>query len=152
TNLGTIQGTVTVQKYCPSSVTTPGGIKLTASETNLGCGEKTFIAAQVRDASAKTVPDGTVINFITSRGLVEPANPETKGGALNVVYTADQGISGPVRITAAGGASFGSIEVKVNCISPVALPTSGNPYCIPGQLCITPPNTGSGGLTDEEDE
>ncbi len=153
--IGTVENQVTVQQFCPSYATTTGNIQLKASSTNVPCGGSVFIAATARDVSGNVVPDGTELKFITTSGKVTTAQSSsgsaataatpqpgsgtaatTQGGTLNVVYTADSGVAGLVTITAAGGASFGSIDLQV----------CGGGATVAGRIGITPPNTGDGGL------
>jgi hypothetical protein len=154
TLLGTIEGTVTVQQYCPSSAQTAGAIVLTSSASNLGCGGTAFIGATLKDVKGNPVPDGTEIKFLASSGNVAnsvvsdssgsssgASSPSTtvstKGGTVNVIYTATAGTSGPVTISAASGASFGNITLQVNCGAAAPAGSASG---------IRPPNTGDGGL------
>lgn len=139
---------VTVQQFCPSHATAPGVITLKASQTRVHCGGSTFIAATVKDVTNNFVPDGTVINFMANVGTVTPASAETKGGVLNVRYTADQNASGVATITAAGGASFGKIEITLDCAGPAPASNGAppRPLCIGDGICIIPPSTGDSGL------
>jgi hypothetical protein len=152
TLLGTIEGTVTVQQYCPSSAQTAGAIVLTSSASTLGCGGTAFIGATLKDVKGNPVPDGTEIKFLASSGNVansvvsdssgsssgasSPSTTvETKGGTVNVIYTATAGTSGPVTVSAASGASFGNVTLQVNC--------GAGGTSVSG---IRPPNTGDAGL------
>jgi hypothetical protein len=67
-----IEGFVTVQQFClgvhTDHTTAPGLITLTASKTNLGCGEAIFVGARVRDGKNQVVPDDTVVSLIASDG------------------------------------------------------------------------------------
>jgi len=150
---------VTVQQFCQTSSQTAGTISLRASSPNVPCAGSVFIAATVRDVSGNVVPDDTTqVNFIATSGKItttqsssgSPAatgtavpagagiTATTKGGTLNVVYTADLGVAGLVTITAASGASFGSIDLQV----------CGGGAPVAGRIGITPPNTGDGGLIE----
>jgi hypothetical protein len=153
---GIAQGYVTVQQFCPTQGT-PGSVKLSAPTTSLACGTSTFIGAVARDAQGGVVPDGTEINFTASAGTVStpgtsqlsgtPTAPtgtsatgKVKSGATNVLFIAPFA-SGKVTITAAGGASFGTIELNISCggaTGGIIPPNTGTG--------IRPPNTGDGGL------
>lgn len=148
-----LTGDVTVQQFCPSHTTAPGVITLKASQPRVHCGGSTFIAATVKDVSNNFVPDGTIINFMANAGTVEPASAETRGGVLNVRYTADANASGVATVTAVGGATFGKIEIILDCA--VAPATTGGgapprPVCIGDGICIVPPSTGDGSLRDSK--
>ena len=154
--IGSVEGQVTVQQYCPTTMTTPGVITLSASSARTRCGGSTFIAAVVKDVNGTLVPDGTAVNFIATSGTVSPARATTVGGALNIVYTAEDGVSGTGKVSAAGGASFGSIDMPIDCDVQLLPPTTigsggsgggtGSSVCVNGAVCIRPPNTGDAGL------
>ncbi len=164
TGIGTIEGQITVQQFCPSPNTTAGGIILSASSNPVACNGRTFIAATLRDVTGNPVPDGTEVNFVASAGSVSAAggtaglspsgtptasspsmSATTKGGTLNIVYTADGGASGNVTITAASGASFGSMSLQVCAATAASVrpPNTGEGFT------IRPPNTGDGGLAGQ---
>jgi hypothetical protein len=161
TAAGVAQGYVTVQQFCPTQ-STPGSVKLTVPATTIACGTSTFVGAIARDDQGGVVPDGTEINFTASAGFIgktgstppsSPTGPSSvtvnvKGGAANVLFVAPQG-SGTVRITAAGGAYFGTVDLQVNCgvtAPSTGTGTGGTPICIGDNVCILPPNTGNAGL------
>jgi hypothetical protein len=158
TNTGTVEGTITVQQFCPGVVVgqnasaASGVVTLNRSNDNLVCGETVFIGIKVRDQKGQVPPDGTPVNLVATSGLLERADlteqpgatalvTVTLNGAANVTYTAP-GASGEVRITAAAGDSFGYTTLKVNCGG--ATGTGG--IIPPNTGRITPPNTGDAGL------
>jgi len=155
----TIHGAVLVQQQCSSSNTTAGRINLTASAPNVACGGRAFIAGTFKDVNGNPVPDDTDITFLASAGSVADeavstaATPtagsgnkpsvkvKTKGGTANIIYTADGGAKGIVRITAASGASFGYLDLPVCAVvGGVTPPNTGT------GVSIRPPNTGDGGV------
>jgi hypothetical protein len=158
---GTVEGTVTVQQYCPgvqpgqdASMAT-GAIVLSASSQTVNCGERVFIGARVRDSKNQIVPNGTVVNLVASKGTLIPPSAGTTNGVLHIAFEATPGTSGPVRITAASGDAFGELQLSANCLvtaGPGATPgaaTAGAAPCIPigDGVCIRPPSTGGGQIT-----
>jgi hypothetical protein len=155
-------GFVLVQQFCPGvttdSSTAPGLISLTASSPTINCGEAAFVGARVRDSKNQVPPDGTVVNFIAAGGTLAPTSDATVNGVLNVMFTAGAN-AGQARITAASGDAFGSLTLQVNCTAAAAAAlrgaagtgtgAGGAPApCVPigDGVCITPPNTGDGGI------
>jgi hypothetical protein len=164
TTLGTVEGTVTVQQYCPSSNTVAGNIALTASAPAVPCNGRVFVAGTLKDKQGHPVPDGTEITFLASAGSVSKSavaagpgatpsagsgnNPSvtvtTQGGTANLIYTADAGAVGNVQITAASGNEFGSINLPVcTQVGGVTPPSTGT------GVSIRPPSTGDAGLADD---
>ncbi len=133
TLIGTVEGTITVQQFCPQ--TAPAGIKLTPAANAIACQGSAFIGVTVRDNNGQVPADGTEVTFMATAGSVTPATASTRNGALNVTYKADVNTAGTVLITAASGASFGSTTLAA---------------CVAGgtgaEGSIRPPSTGDGGL------
>jgi hypothetical protein len=159
TTLGTVQGTVTVQQYCPTSSQVAGNIQLTSSAPNVPCNGRVFLAGTLKDRQGNPVPDGTEITFLASAGSVSKSaiaagagatpsagsgnNPSvtvtTQGGTANLIYTADGGATGTVVITAASGNEFGYLNLPVcSQVAGVTPPNTGQR--------IVPPSTGDAGL------
>ncbi len=149
-------GYVNVQQDCQGvssdGSTAPGGISLTSSEQNLVCGQTAFIGARVVDSKGLT-PTSAGVNFLATAGDI-PASATTADGegVLNVVYTAPLiQMDSDVRITAAAGDAFGALTLHVTCNPSGLQGTAGGATgCLTtnGTVCITPPNTGDGGLKD----
>jgi hypothetical protein len=154
-----VQGTVTVQQYCPTSSQVAGNIQLTSSAPNVPCNGRVFLAGTLKDRQGNPVPDGTEITFLASAGSVSKSaiaagagatpsagsgnNPSvtvtTQGGTANLIYTADGGATGTVVITAASGNEFGYLNLPVcSQVAGVTPPNTGQR--------IVPPSTGDAGL------
>jgi hypothetical protein len=115
---------------------------------------------RVKDSKVQVVPDNTVVDFVSTSGKFIGASEDTPqtiqagttNGVLNVKYIVGS-VKGDVKITAASGDKFGSTILHATCPTGVAAGTSAAggaaaAPCIPigDNVCITPPNTGSGGL------
>jgi len=154
TTLGTVEGTTTVQQFCPGVVpgqnasAAPGQVLLNSSNNNLVCGEQVFVGMKIRDSKGQVPPDGTAVNLLATSGLLEPTTTTTINGTANVVYTA-AAINGDVRITAAAGDSYGFTILKVKCATTSGTGSAGAAPCTPigDGVCIAPPNTGGNRIT-----
>jgi len=177
TTIGDVAGQVTVQQFCAPETKAPGKVTLLPSATTLQCGGSLFIGATVKDSKNSMAADGTSVEFIaTGGGFGAPPPPPsgpgtptpssssslssdvtatTTNGSLHVIYNADPGYAGPVRITAGSGASFAPLDLQVTCggVLPagVAGASGGARITAPntgevGVPRISPPNTGDGGL------
>jgi hypothetical protein len=166
---------ITVQQFCPgpniNQSVQPGLVILNASSTEVTCGETVFIGASIKDSKVQVVADNTVVNFTASNGQF--LNPDgsfqdntsvatntlsapTVNGVLNVRFIVGAAATPQydVKITAASGDKFGSTVLHAKCPTVTgagtlgAGGTGGTVPCIPigDNVCITPPNTGSGGL------
>jgi hypothetical protein len=162
-SLGGLQGSTTIQVFCPGITPTPvgtpvvttpappGSLTLTASPSTIEtCDGSLFLAATVKDANGKLVPDGTNVLFLATRGILDPASANTVQGTANVVYTSDLKVPGQIRLAAQAGNAYGSTTVDILCsssggVSAVRLPAVGGTPG-PGGFSpnFTPPNTGDG--------
>jgi hypothetical protein len=101
--------------------------------------------------SASTTPEAAGESATTTIPLPASGAREVKvktiGGAANIIYVADALTSGAAHITAAGGASFGSIDIQLECVQMLGAPNGGGGGAVMGAR-ISPPNTGDGGLEE----
>jgi adhesin/invasin len=73
--------------------------------------ESTTITARVYDVAGNPVPDGTIVNFSTTRGTIERAKP-TQGGVAVATLTSDPTADNNVIVTAQVGTVVGQTTVK----------------------------------------
>jgi adhesin/invasin len=107
--VGTLTESITVKVV----VGTPAHVVAAADPTEIpadGTSTST-ITALVSDASNNPVPDGTVVKFTTSQGLIGPATATTTDGIATATLHSDTTVGG-AWVTAKVGTLVGKVRVK----------------------------------------
>ena len=117
-------------------LTAPAGTEITlVSSTNVlpvnGSTELVAVLIEAEGGAGTPVHNGTLVNFTTSLGRIEPAEARTVNGRVTVVLRAD-GRSGIAVVTAFSGSATQTLEIRVGAaaadrISVVATPSSVPP-------------------------
>lgn len=114
-------------------LTAPFGTEITlVSSTNVlpinGRTELVAVLIETEGGAGTPVHNGTLVNFTTSLGRIEPAEARTVNGRVTVVLVAD-GRSGTATVTAFSGSATQTLEVKIGAaaaerVSVIATPSS----------------------------
>ena len=129
----------------------PAKISLSADPTNIRAldkiGNTTTITAEVLNANGKVVPDGTVVTFSATHGLVTGNNSTTKDGIATATLRGDTsggGWDGKVEVTATAGKTpvtgtcsviFSGAPSLSNCTATIT-PSAASLSSVGGQATI----------------
>jgi hypothetical protein len=122
-------------------LTAPPGsvISVTANPTNVPAhGGTSVVSALVMEPTGTVVPDGTVVQFLTTIGTIE-SQGKTNDGVARVRFTSDSR-SGSAEITACSGSATGGTTT-----APTPTPSSSSISA--GSLAATATGTGCGTYT-----
>lgn len=109
-------------------LTSPAGSTMTmvANPTFIAAnGEVSVISAIVIEPTGQPVPDGTVIQFFTTLGRIDPQG-KTNDGVARVNLQSDTN-SGPAELTAISGANTATASVTIGSGRPVLVIVSADP-------------------------
>jgi hypothetical protein len=147
-------GSVSCTFFNSGVSTVPASIQLSAAQLQPNCGTSTTLSAYVIGSGGVVVPNGTVVNFSATPGLLSSTNATTINGVASVTYTAPANFANLVTIIATSGSASASGQIRVVCAAttvpvapqapaPTATPRPATP---PPPLLVAPPSAGDGGL------
>src|SRR5688572_6045342 len=117
-------------------LTAPAGTEITlVASTNVlpinGSTDLVAVLIEAEGGAGTPVHNGTLVNFTTSLGRIEPAEARTVNGRVTVALKAD-GRSGIATVTAFSGSATQTLEVRIGAaaadrVSVIATPSSVPP-------------------------
>ncbi len=94
--------------------------------TSTGTGQ----GATTTPSAGTPVHNGTLVNFTTSLGRIEPAEARTTNGRVSVVLVAD-GRSGTATVTAFSGSATQKIDIKIGAAAAERVSVTASPSSVP---------------------
>lgn len=115
----------------PLTAPTDSQVVLFASSTVMPLNGSVEITATVLEPGGIPVHNGTQVNFVTTLGVIEPAEARTSGGRATVRLRS-AGTSGIARVSAfSGGASAEGLEVRVGASAATRISLSADVPSLP---------------------
>jgi hypothetical protein len=119
----------------------PAGTEITlVSSTNVlpinGSTELHAVLIETEGGAGTPVHNGTLVNFTTSLGRIEPAEARTVNGRVTVALKAD-GRSGTATVTAFSGSATQTLEVKIGAAAAAGVSVIATPASVPPNGGVT---------------
>ena len=127
--------TVASCEKVPLLAPTGSTITLSASASALPLGGTTNLVAQILEAAGTPPHDGTLVNFTTTLGTIQPSQVQTDiNGRVSVVFSAGLS-SGTATITASSGgatvAAANAVKIAVGAAAVGGITVGANPPTVP---------------------